>query len=430
MTMISPEFAVYLPAVNDSYAKELTKTLDPTRPFPSGLTLDDLVFWDKNNKLWQHREILHSIGLHKFNTIPDNAVTRMGRTDCLLLGDSAGFQIGKGTIKGYDKLREGMASANAIEAWQAAYDLRMWILSYLETHCTYAMTIDMPLWARLSSNSSSPFHTCSIAELTAMTVENLRFIDAHRQGRTKWLNVVQGLDEQTTKDWWTAVSWFDCGGYALAGAAGARGGIKQVLQTVLMMRDGGALAEWHDWIHVLGVSTPLWAILLTALQQSLRKSVNPKIRFSYDSSSPFKTAGMNEQVAVSPVYGRGTGSWSFKYDRAPQSTQFAGSTEPFPYSSPLGDQLTLGHLSVRGGEWDHRSFDTISNLLLVNHNVWVFLDAFERANQIAFNSDRSSMPAHWATCIDFIGEIFNASDWQAELLRETRLLDSVAANEY
>jgi len=85
---------------------------------------------------------------------------------------------------------------------------------------------------------------------------------------------------------------------------------------------------------------------------------------------------------------------------------------------------------VRGCDWEHRSFDTVRNLLLTNHNVWVFLDAFERANQFAFNSDRSSMPAHWATCLDFISEIFNASDWRTELLRETRLLDSVAANEY
>lgn len=428
MTMISPEFAVYLPAVNDSYAKELTKSLDPSRPFPAGLTLQDLIFWDKHNKLWQHREILHSIGLHKYNSIPDNAVTRMGRTDCLILGDSGGFQIGKGTIKGYDKLHAGMSSSNAIEAWNSAYDLRIWILNYLETHCTYAMTIDMPLWARLETNSNTPFHQCSIEELTAMTVENLRYIDAHKQGRTKWLNVVQGMDEQTIKDWWAAVSWFESSGYAMAGNAGARGGIKQVLRTLLIMRDSGAFAKKQGWIHVLGVSTPQWAVLLTAIQRALRSSVNKNIRVSYDSSSPFTTAGRLEQVALPPMFARGTSSWSFKYDRAPQSTQFAGSTKAFPYSSPLGDRLALGHMNVRGGEWNHRSFDTVSNLLLTNHNVWVFLDAFERANQIAFNSDRSCMPQHWAACLDFIDDIFNASDWQAELQGETRLLDSVTAN--
>ena len=428
--MISKDFAVYLPAVNDIYANGLTKQLDPSRPFPADVTLEDLMFWDKHNGLWHHTDILHSVGLHNFNDMPDNAVTRMGRTDCLILGDSAGFQIGSGTVKGYKQLHKGMSSAAAIEAWHGAYDLRMWILTFLETHCTYAMTIDMPLWATLPKKHKSPFHQCSIEELTAMTVDNLKFIDAHRLGRTKWLNVIQGLNEQTIKDWWNAVSWFDCAGYALGGTAGATGGVRHILQTVLMMRDAGALAAGRDWIHVLGVSTTLWAILLSAIQRALRKSVNPNMRVSYDSSSPFTTAGKFEKVALAPVYSHKPKTWSFSYDQAPQSTKYANSTQPFPYSSPLGNKLTLGHFCVRGGEWDKRSFDNVSNMLLTNHNNWIFLDAFERANQIAFNSNRVCMPVTWAKCLDFIEHVFSVTDWQAALDKERNLLDSVAANKY
>lgn len=422
--------AVYLPAVNDGFAAGVIKPLPSGRAFPYGLDLTDLIFWQRGNRLWYHGEILHSIGLHPFGSAPDNAVTRMGRTDCFILGDCGGFQIGKGSLSNYDKLYSGMTAENVIDVWKAAYPLRQWILGWLETHCHYAMTIDMPLWATTSAGVDSPFHQCSIAQLTALTVDNLKYIDSHRQGRTKWLNVVQGLDMTTTLDWWKAIKWFDCAGYALAGGAGPKGGIKDLLNTLLVMRDDDALSAGHDWIHVLGVSTPKWAVLLSAIQRALRRNVSPSIRISFDSASPFKTGGMLEQVALIPTYSRRPVDWSIKYEEAPQSVRMVGSQEPFPHSSPLGDVLTLGDLNVKGGDWERRPYDSISNLLLVNHNVWVFLAAFEEANRLAFQQPRNSLPSEWGDCLDFIEMIFSSSDWNAELDRAKSMLQSVAPSEY
>lgn len=50
-----------------------------------------------------------------------------------------------------------------------------------------------------------------------------------------------------------------------------------------MMRDEQAFSEGQDWLHVLGTSTRDWAIVLTAIQKSLRKT-NPNIKVSFDSS--------------------------------------------------------------------------------------------------------------------------------------------------
>jgi hypothetical protein len=430
MSLLNTDYAVYLPAVNDSFAAEVLKPLPPNRPFPAGLTLADLIFWERGNRLWHYSHLLHSVGLHTVGSQPDNAVTRAGRTDCVLLGDSGGYQIGTGKLKGYRELQAGMSAAAAEATWAGAYSVRRWILDWLELHTDYAMTIDMPLWATLPKGAASPFHECSIAALTAMSAGNLRFIDTHRQGRTRWLNVIQGLDEPSTLAWWKAVKWFDCSGYALAGAAGVKGGIGNVLKILLTMRDDGALAEGHNWIHVLGVSTPKWAILLSAIQRALRRHVNPSLQISYDSATPFQAGGIREEVALLPEYTSRPRDWAIRFETVPQSARLAGSTEPFPYSSPIGDRLTMGDLNVRGGDWDQRSFDTISNVLLCNHNCWVLLRAFELANQLAFESDGSQVPAQWRDCLAFIGDLFEADDWAGQLTKKTNFLHAMAPNEF
>ena len=83
-----------------------------------------------------------------------------------------------------------------------------------------------------------------------MIVESLRYIESKRQGKTQWLNVVQGLDEGSTKVWFDAVKWFRCDGRALASNADARGGLYNALNTVLMMREDDAFASVQDWVHV------------------------------------------------------------------------------------------------------------------------------------------------------------------------------------
>ena len=430
MSLLNTNYAVYLPAVNDSYAAEVLKPLPPNRPFPAGLTLEDLIFWNRKNQLWHYSHVLHSVGLHAVGSQPDNAVTRAGRTDCVLLGDSGGYQIGTGKLKGYRELEAGMDAASAQATWAGAYSVRRWILDLLELHTDYAMTIDMPLWATLPKGEASPFHRCSQQALTDMTVENLRFIDTHRQGRTRWLNVIQGLDEPTMLAWWQAVSWFDCSGYALAGAAGVKGGIANVLRILLTLRDAGALAERRDWIHVLGVSTPKWAILLTAIQRALRRNVNPRLQISFDSATPFQAAGIREEVAIMPNYTSRPRDWAIRFERVEQSAQLAGSNEPFPYASPLGNRLTMGDLNVHGGDWSHRSFDTISNVLLCNHNCWVMLEAFRQANELAFESDGTSVPAQWQECLEVIEEIFATSDWKNTLAANAEILNLVASSEY
>lgn len=424
MSFISDEYAIYLPAVNAQYAETIVKPIPDNRPFPDALTLDDLMFWQANNKFWHHPHFLHSIGNYKVGSMPDNAVTRRGRTDGILFGDSGGFQIGSGTLTGLDTLKAGMDASDACDAWRDAYEVRTWILGWLETHTDYAMTIDMPLWATTSANANTPFHKCSHQQLTELTVENLQFIDSHRQGRTKWLNVIQGSNMAAITKWWNAVKWFDSSGYALSSSAGRISGLQAVLEPLLMMRDENAFDGDKSWIHMLGVSTAPWAIMFTAMQKAMRLNVNKKLRISYDSASPFQDAGIREQYVIIPSFGADAKNWTLQKKNFPHSRRHLNSSKSLPFSSPIADKLTLGHLNVRDeqGVYTPRQIDTLSLVLVANHNIWSFLQTFKQANDLVFASNRAEVPSFYKECVDMIEYIFTVENWADALEKEAELL--------
>ena len=425
------DYAIYLPAINTGYANFLTKPIPQGRPFPSGLAIEDFCIWNKNSKLFYHPYLLHSIGNFNALSTVNNSITQAASGDFTLVGDSGGYQIGSGALKGVEGFKKGMSAKAAMAKWRDAHDVRKWIVSWLDTYTDYAMTIDMPLWALdPKQGKNSPFHKCTAQELLDMTIENLKFIDLYGRKRTKWLNVIQGTDQQTTIDWWNGVKFFDCAGYAIG--AGGEGGLAQVIRTTRMMHEQGYLNAGHDWIHALGVSTPLWAILLTKIQNCLRVT-NPNLTVSYDSSSPFQNGGKFEKPNYSVPFTNKVSSWSIKTGttKSVQRFDLIGSKDPFPYISPLGKVMELGHINVREELFGKKQFDTISNMLLTNHNIWVYLDAFDRANDAVFKDpQQSNVPQKYLDALDVMDEAFVTPNWQTLLTKHKDVLDAVAKSQY
>lgn len=417
--MKNPEFAVYLPAVNTLYAQAVTGTVQEERPFPADFELSDLEFWKKSaaKNLWHYPYFLHSAGQYKIGKMPDNAVTRRGRTDGVLVGDSGGFQIGNGKLSGLVGLEPAMDPDMACAVWRENVDARFWIVNWLETYSNYAMTIDMPLWATSRDGAQSPFHKCSHKQLTDLTVENLRFIDAHRQGRTKWLNVIQGATIEAMTEWWNAVNWFECGGYAMSSRGATTNGIGALLVPLLLMRDEGAFAPGRDWIHLLGISTAPWATVLSAIQSALRDTANSNLTISFDSASPFQDAAIREQYVTKPEFQAELKSWVIQKFECPQSRLHVGSNKALPFTSTIADKLNLGHLSIKDGMYEAGQFDTISRALLSNHNVKVYLDSFEEANKLV-QSGSPKVPSIISDVVGMIDRVFNAESWQDALDQE------------
>jgi hypothetical protein len=427
--MMSDNYAVYLPAVNAGYASIMTKPVPVGRPFPNTLKLDDLMFWKGNNKLFYHPHFLNSVGLYEIGSTPDNAITRRGRTDGTLFGDSGGFQIDFGTI-GLKTLQPAMEAEAACLAWREAYELKQWIVGFLETYTNYAMTIDVPLWT--PTKPASPFYKCTPEQLTDLTVENLQFIDSHRKGQTKWLNVIQGVDVPNAKKWWDAVKWFKGSGYSISSIIGRQNGVGTLLELLLIMRDEKAFDAGNDWLHLLGISTAPWAIMFTAIQKGLQASANPNLRISYDSASPFLEAGKWDLMTILPDLNGNVDSWIMQKESIPQCRSFLNS--PIPLASmlssaavsPIAKKLTLGHLNVNDDDGidTRRQLDTLSSMLITNHNVWTYLETFRQANELAFELKSNRVPSVYKEVIDAIDYVFNAENWASALMQERVLLDN------
>ena len=426
------KFAVYLPAMQYHYASAVDNNkLIKGRDFPKDLKLTDLDFLNPKSKLWHYGYALYSAGQFTDARPKACAISNRDRKHTTVLGDSGGFQIGKGTLRGTEHLKRAKSSAEVCELWRQSGDIRKWIVQWLEANSDYAMTIDMPLWAKFESNSKTPFHKCSVQELIDLSIGNLDYIKRNARGKTKWLNVLQGTTPKDSKQWWDAVKSYRMGGWALAGNVGWRGGLENVLYYVLTMRDDNAFDKGQDWMHVLGVSQPTWAVLLTSIQRAIRKHCdNSEFRISYDSASPFQAGGRYQKVVRYPKFTKDVASWAMTMHEAPVNPIYAdtGSEYHFPYSSPVGDLLTLNHLNIRGGAIQKAAYDTVSNHLLTNHNVWVYVRSFLEANELAFMQASEADKAVPQKLIDmcvFIEDILGEERWQTKLKKEKLLLADV-----
>lgn len=426
----NPKNALYLPAVNAPFAKNVLKELPKGRSFPHGLTLQDLVFWN-DNKLFHYPHFLHSIGAHTVGSWPNNAVTRADTGQVSIFADSGGYQIGKGSLKGFKEIEKLSEPKEIVQAWTSAHRVRNWVLSWSEAFSGYAMTLDIPLWVTSPAGKDSPFAKCSQEQIIGMTVENLEYIKFYATGNTKWINVIHGLDIKATEMWWNAVKQFKFSGWALAGGAGTRGGLYQTLYTTLMMRDDGAFDETCEVVHVLGVSTLPWSVVMSAIQNQLRDH-SPNLRVTFDSSSPFQQVFKYESACATPVLGTDESNWSIRADKSIQDFRYLNGGHPFKYKeSPLGQRMSLGHLNVRGNQHSDSHFDDVSRLLLTNHNVWVYLDAIRCANEAVTCDDKHEMaPASLLEVLDIVNDAFHEQDWKAFLLSHKTKLDKFAASEY
>jgi len=213
----------------------------------------------------------------------------------------------------------------------------------------------------------------------------------------------------------------------MAGNAGWRGGLFNMLKFLLTMRDDDAFSAGQDWLHVLGVSQPKWDVFLTAMQRGLRKT-NERLQVSCDSATAFDMGGRFDRYAVSPALGSDARDWSVGFGQIEQlrSHSDPANPKPFPAASPLGNQLMMHHIVVDDSAVAGRRLDTISNMFLINHSLWVYLDAGRRANAAAFGTGKRDIPAVYAAAIDIIEAAFSVEQWATLLAAQRAALDAAA----
>jgi len=300
----------------------------------------------------------------------DSMVVNRDRKFSTIVGDSGGYQIGRGVIKFDWKDFEG----------NKANKVRSDILNWLELTSDWAMTLDVPTWAADDLNSPKTGLT-SFKDTLDGTIYNNKFFQKNRLGQTKLLNVLQGDDWETAQIWYDAVKDFEFEGWAMGGINMCD--MEVMLKRLIIMRDEKKL-EGKDWMHVLGTSQLDWACYLTGVQRQVREHINPNFTISFDSASAFLSTA-NGLVYTQNMFT--PSRWSFIMDKAPDDKKLKGSNIPFPFQSAIGDRLKIGDVCWYGeGDMNKNNkegktaWDSFSYCLMMAHNVYNQIRAVQVAN--------------------------------------------------
>jgi hypothetical protein len=317
-------------------------------------------------------------------------IQQRDRSKTMILGDSGGYQIGKGILK-FDWLDfEG----------KAANKTRDDILNWLELTADWSMMLDVPTWA-CDHIHSPKTGLKSFEDCLEKTRHNNKYFLENRLGATKFLNVLQGSNWDTAEAWYEGVKefsdknvWGDkaAEGWAMGGANMCKMHI--TLRRLITMRFDGML-EGKDWMHFLGTAQLDWSCYLTSIQRQIRKHVNPNFTISFDCASPFIATAHGLVYTNSQHTAK---RWSVIMDKAPDNKALASRPDiPFPFESEIGRRLNVsdichykpGMLNKIGKE-GKTSWDSFSYALLMGHNVWMHIESVQRANR---EYDNGSWPA-------------------------------------
>ena len=445
LTAKQNDYAVFLPAISGFYATFVGKQrngpyVDPAR-MPAGLTDMEMMNWLNSQKaLFPYRWSLYSGGHANLDLTKQDWSEDMVRNrepGTFMLGDSGGFQIAKGLWEGDWKANSGCAKAQKKRAA---------VLTWLDSVSDYGMILDIPTWVIHDKKASKACQITTLQEAVDATKFNNEYFMAHRKGKenggAKFLNVLQGDNHTSAEQWYQEMKDFcdpikypttHFDGWSMGGQNMCD--VHLVLKRLVALRHDNLLQQGkHDWMHFLGTSKLEWAVLLTVIQRAVRKYVNPNFTISFDCASPF-LATANGQVYHHIDLAHNE-KWCYRMSPIADDKKYSTDTRPYGTAvvadglvdhfdeSPISRLLTMKDVCIykpgdlnKIGKEGKTSWDSFSYALLMGHNVWMHLEAVQRANR---TFDSGSWPymmwnengdhAHFA---DIVEAIF-ATDDRAE----------------
>jgi hypothetical protein len=357
LTATQNDYAYFLPATSGFYAsfigyqRHRYPYVQPSR-IPQNFVTDveGLNFLDPVNGLFNFDHCLYSAGhanldLNK-NDDRESMFRNRDRTNSWVLGDSGGFQIGKGVWEGEWKDPTGpevaalMADAVAkgielvpiidpvtgnpktdkkraikyskidhVKVYQAKLDAaqkkREQVLTWMDALMDYGMVLDIPAWVGRSPIGAKNSGVKDYDQAVMATKYNNEYFIKNRTGACKFLNVLQGEHHGQADDWYNKMKDF-CdpkiygdrafNGWAMGGQNMCD--VDLVLRRLVALKFDGLLEKGQqDWMHFLGTSKLEWALLLTDIQRAIRKHHNENFTISFDCASPF-LATANGQIYV------------------------------------------------------------------------------------------------------------------------------------
>jgi hypothetical protein len=377
--------AIFLPSLSQFYVAQLDRLRQNPgiwthrKSLPKGFDLsgEHLNYLKEDNGLFYYPYSLYSAGHANLNieseTLTETMVHKRNKNKTIILGDSGGYQIGKGLdkFKKFDWTHMDCESNN---------DIRLKVLRWLEHTADYSMTLDAPTWGIGSIKGINTFEECLEKNLSNYDF----FVNNRVPGATKFLNIQHGRNIEECDRWWDAVKDYPFEGWAF-GTIQTRD-FYAILKRLLVMRDGGYLNDNQHWLHFLGVSRLTIGAALTLIQHNLRKHVNPNLTVSYDASGPFLSAAKGQMYVG---YSCNKKKFGMEGVGVLDSKSLIGSDCKFPFvGSSISQHLTMGDLCVRVDPEVKTAWDIVSYAYIMNHNLEIMTQAtFEASRLILLPSD-------------------------------------------
>ncbi len=407
LTATQSDYAVFLPALSSFYSRDVSKQrfdpnyIDPARvpsDFENGV--EGLNWLNADQGYFTYKWSLYSAGHADLNTAKsegrDDMVRNRDRANTFVLGDSGGFQIGKGVWEG------NWIDPNCPKAQKKREQVLAWMDAYMD----YGMILDIPAWVARSPEGQKATGISTYQEAVEGTRINNDYFMKHRTGACKFLNVLQGENHTEADDWYNQMKDYcdpkvypdtHFNGWAMGGQNMCD--IHLALRRIVALRFDGLLEKGvHDWMHFLGTSKLEWATLLTDIQRAVRKYHNENFTISFDCASPF-LATANGQIyydVVTPDQGK----WSYQMQPSVDDKKYASDMRRFGdtltqdkifenfLESPISKRLKIKDVCIYApgdlnkiGKEGRTSWDSFSYTLQMGHNVWTHLYAVQEANR-------------------------------------------------
>ena len=405
LTATQSDYAYFLPATSGFYSTFIGKQrygnyVDPARiPTSFANGVESLNYLDPDKGAFYYDHCLYSAGhanldLTKQDDSEDMFRNR-NRATSWVLGDSGGFQIGKGVWP---------ADWKDPNCPQAAKK-RAQVLTWMDSLMDYGMGLDIPAWVARSPAGVKATGISSYAEAVQGTYINNDYFINNRNGNCKFLNVLQGENHADAEDWYQRMKHYcdpkkfsnHFNGWGMGGQNMCD--IHLVLKRLVALRFDGLLEQGkQDWMHFLGTSKLEWAVLLTDIQRAVRKYHNPNFTISFDCASPF-LATANGQIYINTET-EDREKWVYRMQASADDKKYATDTRLFKdavlqdgifnkfESSPIIDQVPIKDICIykpgdlnKIGKEGKTSWDSFSYAIMMGHNVWMHVNAVQEANR-------------------------------------------------
>jgi len=410
LTELQRDYAVFLPALSSFYVnvtgkiKHSAGTNEPSVlseriPEPISADVREMDYL-RPDALWTYKWSLHSAGHSSLDVdkdLPRESMYRdRDRNTSFMLGDSGGFQIGKGKWPGDWKAGSGCAKAQA---------KRDGVLKWMDAYMDYGMILDVPAWLSRSPEGAEAAQISSYQEAADATAFNNEYFIRNRTGDCKFLNVFQGENHAQADLWYDQMKQFSdpaqypdvhFEGYAMGGQNACD--VHLILKRIVtLMHDGLLEKGQHDWMHVLGTGKLEWAGVLTAIQRGVRSLYNENFTISFDCASPFLATSNGQQYTHYRM--PHNGKWKYAMEDAPDDRAFAKNTQSYDdhcagiydnwMPSPITNLMKVNDICVYApgdlnkiGKEGKTSWDTFSYALLMNHNIYTHVRSVQETNRL------------------------------------------------